>query len=382
MSDDFNPDICVPLTVEIEHADGSIEVVPDGYGLELAAGANMALEVDPDDDTIRLSSTSVTASKAGAYYWQKYEALKGLTELNDALNPVTGPYPLPSGVTPVGPPWSFTRLSMWIAMIGDVPGDPLSNAFFLVTTPCSVVGQFTDNSHPETVAARLSIFDICAPCIDCQTFQRLYTYLDRLKVFYTYLFDLVYNADPAHPPVHPDGGVREIANGLLQQYMTCARYWDFCAHGSTVKFSAQAQGQVLVAAAYYKNISDAAVGPVTCDIQFCFFKDGSPYSAINTSNTGTKLLLRAGTDIINMIEAAPPDYTPSCVTAHLVSPGTVPSGGTLYGDLVLLIKSLVDMDASSDYRVIVTATFTGTHIGSVTRTVTIYFQPSEITSSV
>ena len=99
---DFNPLICHPVSLEIEHADGTVEVVPDGRGLRLAAGSNISLLVDEDSNQISVAAVSGTPV-SDPYYLQKYEALKGLTDANDAGNPVWGPQPLPSGVTPALP---------------------------------------------------------------------------------------------------------------------------------------------------------------------------------------------------------------------------------------------------------------------------------------
>jgi len=113
----------------------------------LAPGANIVLDLREDEDV-----TTITA-EAGAgvedpYYRQKYVALSGLTESDTPSSPVTGPYPDPfSGITPTGPAWDFSYLSMWISAFSGVSGDPISGAFFFAEDECFGVGEFEDENR-------------------------------------------------------------------------------------------------------------------------------------------------------------------------------------------------------------------------------------------
>lgn len=374
----LNPDLYCQLTLEVEHADGSISPVA-GDGVILRAGANLALTVLTDEDVTELGVDQSTDS-ANPYFKQKYEALQGLSDANDPLNPITGPYPDPiTGVTPVGDPWSFTRESLWFGAINDAPADAASGAFFFVVGRCGVAGSFPTPGYgdPELSPATLKLFDICAPCVDCPTWARVDQYVRRLVDFYNYLLALVYNEDTANPPVHPDGGTPEIRNGLLRQYMTATRFWDYLVHNSTIKLAAQASGQSVVTAAFYRNITPIPVAGVTISLEYKFFKNGVPWTgAVDSTVLSAKLLARTDVDM-NAIYDGPLVWNADGVTVNLQATGPLASNESLYGDVVLLLDdTLVPADNTTDeYHILLTATFTNTHLGVVQKEVLIYFMP-------
>jgi hypothetical protein len=373
----LNPDLYRQLTLSVEHADGSVVPIGEG-GVILRAGANLSLMVSADEDEIELAVAQETTS-VNRYFQQKYESLQLLTDANDVGSPIFGPFPDPeTGVTPVGPAWSFTRASLWFGTINDKPADLVTGAFFLAVGPCGVVGSFpyANNGHPETEDALLRVFDVCAPCVDCPTWRRLDEYIRRLVAFYDYLFELIYNEDTTNPPVHPDGGVREAFNGLLRQYMTATRYWDYLVHNAAVKLAAQAQGQAVVTAVFYRNITPNPVSGVHIQLEFCFYKNGSPWSAIDAAVSSFKLLARSEADL-NAIYDGVPVYGSSCVTVTLQAPSALASGKSLYGDLVLLLDNTIDLaeNTSDEYHILLTATFTNTHLGTIVKEELIYFMP-------
>ncbi len=372
----LNPDLYQQLSLSVEHADGSVVPIGSG-GVVLRAGANLSLSVVEDETEIELGVRQ-DASTVERYYQQKYEALQGLSDANDDAHPIGGPFPDPdTGITPTGPAWSFTRKSLWFGAIDNRPADEVTGAFFIVPGPCGVVGSFpVRDGHPESLPAQLKVFDICAPCVDCPTWMRLDDYIRRLTAFYDYLFELVYNENTTVPPTHPDGGVVDIFNGLLREYMVATRYWDYLVHNASVKMATQAQGQSVVSAVYYRNISNGSLGSVKITLEYCFFKNGNPWTAVDETVSSVKLLARAEADS-NAIYDGDPVYLGNCVTVRLQAPAAVDSGKTLYGDLVLILNNTLEFDdgGGNEYHIVVTATFTGTHLGTVVKESLVYFFP-------
>ena len=374
----LNPDLYARLSLSVEHADGSVTPIPDG-GVILRAGTNLDLTVLPDEDTVSLAVEQSTAA-VDPYYKQKYEALQALSDLNDALNPITGPFAdLITGETPDGDPWSFTRASLWFGGINSRPADLVTGAFYLVTGPCAVAGSFPlpNNGSPELAEGTLKLFDICAPCVDCPTWVRLDSYVRRLAAFYDYILELIYNEDTANPPVHPDGGTPEAINGLLREYMTAVRYWDYLVHNSTLKLAAQASGQAVVTAAFYRNITPLAVAGVEIQLDFCFYKNGAVWAAVDSSVVSFKLLARTGVDM-NAVYSGVPVWNAGCVTVNLAATGPLASNQSLYGDLVMMLDdTLLPADTGLDEcHIELTATYKNTHLGTaVTKTLLIYFVP-------
>jgi len=176
--------------------------------------------------------------------------------------------------------------------------------------------------------------------------------------------------------VHPDGGVREAFNGLLRQYMTAARYWDYLVHNAAVKLAAQAQGQAVVTAVFYRNITPNPVSGVHIQLEFCFYKNGLAWSAIDDTVSSFKLLARSEADL-NAVYDGAPIYGSNCVTVNLQAPAPLTSGKSLYGDLVLMLDSTIDLaeNTSDEYHILLTVTFTNTHLGTIVKEELIYFMP-------
>jgi hypothetical protein len=214
--------------------------------------------------------------------------------------------------------------------------------------------------------------------VDCPTWQRLDQYIRRLVAFYDYLFALVYNEDTINPPEHPDGGVREVFNGLLRQYMVATRYWDYLVHNASVKLAAQAQGQTVVTAVFYRNITVNPVSDVQIELAFCFYRNGSPWTAVDEGSSAFKLLVRGEADL-NAVYDGDPVYAGSCVTVKLKAPSALASGKSLYGDLVLILTSGMTsvVGTADEFHILLTATFTNTHLGTVVKEQLIYFMPPQ-----
>jgi len=392
-------DIRTPINLRVIHKDGSEDIISDG-GVVFQGGANISFEVAEDDDLVNMSANPGSGTE-DPYYRQKYNSLAGLTVLNNGGNPIAGPFFDPDlGLTPSGPAWVFTRESMWIGAINNTPGSAVSNVFFVNSSACSNLGQFdTDDGYPEVLPYELSILDICIPCTDCDIWNRLNEYIDRLDEFYDYQLDLVQNENTSVPPEHPDGGTPNTYSGIYPQVLSSQRFWDYLVHNGSLKFSSESQGQSVVVATYYNNISTGIVGDgggngVTITYEYGFYRNGILWAGVSDTLLEPRLLAREGSD-------NPPDnirtytlnsvFTTTKITVTMTTfdnslpgPRLVPSGGVLYSDLVLLIKDFTQFDDDAEYYVDITMTIDRTHLiapGNPTGTrmlsTRVFFVPSE-----
>jgi hypothetical protein len=372
----------IPLVLGIYRSDGSEEILPEGPVI-LRNGANVAFDVPDDDDEITIDVNPGIGNE-DPYFRQKFDSLSSLTDANDAGTPISGPFPDPfTGVTPVGDPWSFTRESLWIGAVNNLGADPLSGAFFIVGDACTSLGAFEDNTGlPQALGGRLSVLDICLPCLDCLTYARLNDYLQRIDVFYTYVLDLVLNEDTETIPEHPDGGIREVINGVLPNFLSSQRYWDHLVHKASVKFSAQVVGQAISTAAFYRNISEDEVGPtISVSILYEFFEDGVPWAGLSDKLLELRVLPRDGIanddvlGISNSNLSIQAGNTSALVTMETTA--VVASGSAMFSDHALLIKGFDLFDEEKNYTVKATLTLAPTHLSpsSQVRQITIFFVP-------
>lgn len=396
----FNPDRCLRNLprLSVVKADGT-QIPITTPGVSLVGGANVVIDIQDERDDISILSVPGSGQE-DPYYRQKLEAIASLSENNPT---VSGPF-FENGSTPTGPAWSFSMESVWIGSVNNVPAEPTTGAFFVVGDNCTSVGEFEDAEdagYPQAVSyteegsssssiaeAYLKVTDVCAPCLDCLEYQRLYDYLDRLRVFYDYIFSLTSAEDTTISPEHPDGGTPDAFVGVHQQLMAAQRYWDYLVHIHSVKLSAQSQGQSVVAAAYYRNISLDTVGlanpdGVTMTLVFVFKKDGSPWTGMSESFVSVRYLDRSGKP--SATEDSPATYSPAPSSAHTITvflktTDPMASGEEIYADVALLFKNTnLFNDSGSDYTMDVTLTVDQTHLDPVaqTRTEIVYFQPPE-----
>lgn len=404
--DTFSPDseyrVLPSLTVVTKT--GAEIPIPVG-AIKLAAGANMAITVLEDEDVATIAAAPGFGVE-NPYYRQKYDALAGLSQANTPAAPAQGPIPDPaSGFTPSGDPWSFTYQSMWIAKMTGIGADPISGAFFMTGDECFGVGEFEadnpgypqgarEDANSSSCGAELAVLDICTPCMDCGLYQQLGEYLDRLRVFYDYLSNITNDDTPSIPPEHPDGGLRESRYGLYQQYMAGARYWDYLLHMSTIKLSAQGQGQSIVAAGFYRNISpsDIGAGPgvgVQTDISFQFFRGACPWEGISSSIVEIRALDRSGKNSAYLAgvvytDGSLPGGCPSgpgahTVTASLQSGSDLGPNGEVYADVALLLTNTqLFEEPGEDFTVVVRLCVQQTHLTPAIqcRAITVHFRPA------
>ena len=402
--DSFSPDATVrrPVSLAVIHRDASEEEIPAG-GVVFAEGANLAFRVSEDTDEVTVEVAPGIGNE-DPYYRQKYNALVALNETNDSTNPLEGPYAGTDGVIPYGLDWSFTSLSIWLAALNNNPGDYVSGAGFLSNGICGNFGEFvTNDGYPQYDPAELAVLDVCAPCMDCLIYSRLGDYLNRISAFYDYNLELITNQDTDTPPVHPDGDTPEVRSGLLPQVQASMRMWDYLLHNSSVKFSAAAQGQSIVTAIYYKNVSNAAVGVppngITMELFYTFQRNGVNWDGITDALIDTRLLARDGSD-------NPPDniraYTistsfPNAYTVRVIlttfdsailAARNLPSGGSLYADVALLVTDLTLFDDGGNYTVDICLNISPTHLitagnptGALDQCKLVYFTPPAPESS-
>jgi hypothetical protein len=395
------------VSFTVEYADGREEDVPEG-GVSFLAGANIQLLTDPDSDEIRMELVT-GAGREDPYYRTKYEALEGMVEGANSSGSSGG-----SGQ----PAWLFTDLSMWLAKINGVGAEPTTGALFLLGDACHTWGRFEDFSNPghpspERVCpvwtqtsssemessdvaccAELELTNICAPCLDCLTYHRIEEYLDRIRTFFDYMFELSDTQSTDKIPPHPDGQTVEIFAGVLPQAMAAFRYWDYLVHKSTVKLSAQSYGQALVLAGYYRNISDRTVGqgsPVGVKLTFLvsFEKvDGggtvTPWDGIAESVSDIRILDRNSKCSAALGPSGIIFIGSNQIQIETVSGHDLGQGHEIYADVALvLLGTILPSNPAYTYQVQVQMTVSHTHLGPVgsdnpvTESKLVYFRPPD-----
>jgi len=234
--------------------------------------------------------------------------------------------------------------------------------------------------------------DICHPCYDCNQWERLDEYFTRISAFYDYVLDLVLDEDTSNIPPHPDGGIRETFTGLLPQFLSAARYWDFLLHKSSFNMSAVGQGQSISTAGNYRNVSSNPVGTgsgVTGRMIFEFRKGDCLWEGINASAVEVRLMPRDGKTYmeIDTVDFLDGGLAPTCpegpaahtIVVNLTTGADLPSGGELYADVVLMINdtSLQD-ETGEDFVVKTRFEVDDTHLEPSTQVqeTTVYFRPS------
>ena len=403
----LNPEIsCRKLVnLTVEHADGTSEVIPAG-GVALDAGANVAFVIADDDDEITVEVEPGVGGE-DPYYRDKFNGLASL----QGGETVSG-----AGDDGGKPDWLFTDQVLYITRVNGVFSEAFSGTLFILGDACSTLGEFeaaagpgypeepstcpivegessAEGSSEVACAAALTILDVCTPCIDCLQYYRIEEFLDRIRTFYDYIFELSYDNQTTTIPEHPDGGVQEEFTGVLQQFMSSLRYWDFLLHNSTIKLSAQAFGQSVVAAAFYRNISDFTVGDgvdgVTLTFLFTFQKvdsggTASDWDGVTASISDVIVLDRQGrcsADLGGSGVTYPSDNEVMVVTTSGID---LVSGAEIYSDVaVVLLNTALSNDPAFTYRVLVDLTVSHTHLGPevsdnpVGRSEIVYFRPPD-----
>lgn len=381
----------------VEHADGSEEIIPEG-GMALVAGANLGFSIPEDTDEAVLEVDPL-AGNEDSYYRTKYEGLSGLRPGESS----SGAY-----VDDPRPAWLFTDESLYTASINSVKAEDVSGAVFVLGDACHSLGQFEardDEGYPEEpivwgegssaqeVGGQLSLFNMCIPCLDCLTFYRLEEYLERIKLFYDYVFALTYDNDTQNPPEHPDGGVRETLTGVHQQVMSARRYWDNILSRSMVKLSAQSFGQAIVGAGYYRNISDNAIGSlpdgVGMTFTFTFQKVDSlgvvtAWDGISASVTDVEILDREGRCSASIGPSGVTFVGSNQVVVQTITGEVLGPSKEFFSDVALVLLGTVDTNNPDySYQVAVNLGVSHTHLGpvyddnQVERNTLVYFRPPD-----
>jgi len=396
-----NPEVYrIPLTLSVEKSDGSVTEITGPCVLR--GGSNVAFDDSDPSGEVRLFSAAGVGSES-AYYRQKFNTLRNIAAV------VPGPFPDPdTGITPEIPEgktsWEFSPESLWISKISGVGANAVTGSFFLGGSDCISPGEFDTwpPNLPQAEGSLLRLVDICVPCFDCQTWELLDTYLQRIRVMYDYIFDLVTDEDTENIPEHPDGGVRESFAGVYPQAVAVLRYWDYLVHRSTVKLSAQVIGQSISLAGFYRNISDAGVGP---DVLFTFrlslyvkYEPSSsssgdpeycPWTGLADGDVTAKVLDRAGKqsasfDSFQLLSGGISPPCPDGPGAHTVevvlSGGAVGSGEERYADVALLFRNMAPFTDEGSYLARAELTVSPVHLlpsGTDTKQTIIYFQPPD-----
>jgi len=376
----------------IEYAGGSSEEISEG-GVSLVGGANIGFLLPDDDDTAVMEINPAVGTE-DPYYRNKYKGLAGISEGSSAEG---------SSVAPNQPAWLFTDETLYVAAFNGVLSEPLSGAMFVVGDFCNNTGQFEVPDNPglpeelgegsSLPGGELSLFNICTPCYDCHSYQRIEEYLDRILSFYNYIFDLCYRSNTQDIPIHPEGVVKESFAGVHQQWMSSLRYWDNLLSKSTVKHSAQSFGQSIVSAGYYKNISDRLIGAVSDGITirhtFIFQKVDSSgvvtdWDGISASITDITVLDREGRCSAPLGGSGITFVGSNEVQVETISGTKLVSGQEIFSDVAMvLLGTALDNDPNYTYQVVVELYVSHTHLGDVgsnnpiTRSALVYFRPPD-----
>ena len=387
--DILNPEITHRRLVSfvVEHADGSEEAI-SGEGVAFATGGNIDFSVADDTDDITMSMDAQQGGE-NPYYRAKFD---GLVSLAQGVT-VSG-----NAVNDEHPAWEFTDASLYITALNGAPPEPVTGAGFILGDVCHTLGEFEvpgNFSQPESASSTLSIMNICIPCLDCLSYRRLEEYLDRIRTFFDYIFSLSYDNTTDIIPEHPDGGVQEGRTGILQQFLSSRRYWDFLVHRSAVKLGVQAMGHSVVAAGYFRNISDSAVGAapngVAMTFAFAFKKVDAlgtvtPWEGIAASVVEVEILDRGVSQSIGKCScilgpAGVAFVGGSQVIVETISDDNVPSGDEIYSDVALvLMGTLLENNPAFTYHAVVTVEATPTPTGGQTEETVVHFVPPATTT--
>lgn len=357
--------------------------IPAG-GVVLQGGANTEFVVGADTNDVVLNVVPGGGTE-DPYFRTKFQALAGI---------LPGESSSGSSETVDKPAWMFTDQTVYIAALNGVGREPLSGAVFVVGDACNTAGEFSVPGHPswpQDRAAALTLLDICTPCVDCLTYHQLEEYLDRIRSFFDYTAELCLNETTVTPPPPPSGLPPETFSGTLPQVMASLRYWDYLVHQSTVKLAAQSYGQSVVAAGFYRNISNTTVGSGTPDfvklvITFAFeiVSGGTvtPWAGISSAISDVRLLDRSGR-CSAVLAPAGVVFGSNTVRIETTSGHDLSPGQEVYSDVALvLLGSALGNVPGENYRITVTLDVSPTHMDPVTtRSTVVYFRPPDAAPS-
>ena len=228
-------DLSFIKSLTIERADGSVETI-GSTKLRMAAGPGMGVVLS-DANTIEISANTPD-SETDTELYDKYEKL---------INGGNGYYK--------GVPYNFSGAPYYYTSIEGVK--PLDGHSFLLTDKCTHFGLFVNNENPtlsdadtgSPINGALDVTDVCAPCVDCSDYSKLYEYMDALKDALADKKNRIvrYTADNSRQ------------NNILPLYMQSSLYWNNAVQSTAWRCYAQADGGEVNAACMLTNHFDSAI---------------------------------------------------------------------------------------------------------------------------
>ena len=340
-------------------------------GLVFQSGGGIALNPVENSDIVEWTTEG---AEDNLYYSQKLEALQNIQEGEI----IVGPYADPdTGITPVGPSWTFTDESIYLATLANISPEPETGVIFMTNDSCANVIQGSN---------ALALIDICSPCLDCPTYITLQGYLDRINESVMYVWKLAGDKQTSTETVSPDGFPLNRFTGTYVQTLAALSFWNHLMNKQSVKSAGQAYGQSVSGTIYYKNISSNTLNNVGMTLEFIFAVRNlntdviNTWNGINASNTEVRVIAResANGESANVVsQTINPDGATVVFNAPTVSPGE-----SVYGDVALLLTNSGLFDnLDEQVLVIVRASYENTHLnpGGVYDDVEdkiVYFKPA------
>lgn len=171
--------------------------------VRLAGGVGIAVEPDPAG-AITLAVSGQASGTDDPYYLAKWRAV---------VNSGTGPG------------YSFSGVPYYISTMNRT--EPAADGtLFLLGGVCSQLGLFSAPTAPSALPATLELFDMCPACVDCEDYQPLFTYTDRIEDW------LDGNKDN-----NLTAGLK-----LFKQYQATVHYWNYLVHTQSLIFRAAPDG--------------------------------------------------------------------------------------------------------------------------------------------
>jgi len=283
---------------------------------------------------------------------------------------------------PLDPDWRIGA-PYWISTFNKISANDKLGLMWLLGSVCGQMGIFSTSNlngiAPSPHDNTLELFDLCAACMDCGDYQKLYVYLERILQW------LDANKD------------NNLVTGtrLFRQYQATINYWNYLVHSQSLIFIVQPMGADLGIKVGYRA---ADCGPFinTSFTVTVTHLSGQPHQCVNLEAVHLEYTKRPDALKASYVINPPPTSSSSYSSAsggegppseasisYLVSPVPLYMSDYIIADLKILATSSGESGCgaavANQYRC--TCVWQNTHAGSPIRTKTVEAGPVASTSS-
>ena len=140
----------------------------------------------------------------------------------------------------------FSGMPYYIASLNNIK--PRSDIeFFLLGHVCSQIGVFEDGAFANEQAAQLEIFDMCEACVDCEDYDIVFKYIERIEEWVD---------------ENKDNNLTE-GTRLFKQYQATVHYWNYLVHAQSLILQLYGSGSDCVVKIGYRCLSCSTLNNVT-----------------------------------------------------------------------------------------------------------------------